>query len=102
MTEQEKDRIQSAIDHIKTAVDVDEWAAEIAVDAMEKQIPKKPMISIDAYNDNLRHLYCPNCGSWIGMWNKRLRGIDMYNKANKNICGKCGQAIDCSIERLEE
>lgn len=43
MTKQEKDRIESAIRHIKTAVDVDEWAMDIAVEAMEKQIPKKPI-----------------------------------------------------------
>ena len=36
------DRIQNAIRHIQTAVDVDDWAREIAVDAMEKQIPMKP------------------------------------------------------------
>lgn len=98
----ETDRIQNAIRHIQTAVDVDPWAVEIAVEAMERRIPEKPMISIDTYNNNLRHLYCPTCGLWIGMWNKRLRGIHMHNNTNRNICKKCGRAIDCSIERLEE
>ena len=37
----ETDRIQNAIRHIQTAVDVDPWAVEIAVEAMEKQVPKK-------------------------------------------------------------
>lgn len=41
MIKQEKDRIQCAIRHIQTATDVDPWAVEIAVDAMEKQIPRK-------------------------------------------------------------
>ena len=41
MTAQEKDRIECAIRHIKTAVDIDPWAVEIAVEAMRKQIPKK-------------------------------------------------------------
>ena len=31
----DKDRIQSAIDHIKTAVDLDPWAVELAVAALE-------------------------------------------------------------------
>lgn len=58
MTKQEKDRIQNAIRHIKTAVDVDEWAVEIAVKAMEKQISKKPQ------EGNVHIVYlCPNCGS---------------------------------------
>ena len=52
MTPQEIDRIQCAIRHIQTAVDVDDWAKEIAVDAMQKQIPKK-IISNDDYT------YCP-------------------------------------------
>ena len=38
MTAQEKDRIECAIRHIQTAVDVDPWAKEIAVDAMEKNL----------------------------------------------------------------
>lgn len=58
MTSQEKDRIQTAIRHIQTAVDVDDWAKEIAVDAMQKQIPKKPS------EGNVHIVYlCPNCGS---------------------------------------
>jgi len=38
MTAQDIDRIQSAIDHIKTSLDVDPWAAEIAVEAMQEKI----------------------------------------------------------------
>ena len=38
MTAQEKDRIESAIRHIQTAVDVDPWAIEIAVKAMKTQL----------------------------------------------------------------
>lgn len=92
-------RIRSAIDHIKTAVDVDEWAMEIAVDAMMSKVPLKPTVSVDVYNENLCHLYCPACGAWIGMWNKRLKAIDMHNNSNKNICAICGQAIRTDIER---
>ena len=43
MTPQEIDRIERAIRHIQTAADVDPWAAEIAVEAMRKQISQKPM-----------------------------------------------------------
>ena len=42
MKSKEIDRIQNAIRHIKTSVDIDSWAMEIAVEAMEKQVPKKP------------------------------------------------------------
>lgn len=38
MTPQEIDRIENAIRHIESSLDVDPWAAEIAVEAMRKQI----------------------------------------------------------------
>ena len=38
MTAQEKDRIECAIRHIKSAADVDPWAVEISVEAMERQL----------------------------------------------------------------
>lgn len=98
----EIDRIQNAIRHIKTSVDIDPWAMEIAVEAMEKQIQKKPMISINVYNENICHLYCPTCGTWIGVMNKRLKGINMHNNENGNICAKCGQVIDTDFERWED
>ena len=44
MTPQEKDRIQNAINHIKTSVDVDPWAMEIAVEAMQRQILEETRI----------------------------------------------------------
>lgn len=67
----ETDHIQNAIRHIQTAVDIDPWAAEIAVEAMQKQIPKK---KINAGGWNV----CPTCGHWP---------IQSY-------CNGCGQRID--------
>lgn len=83
MTPQEIDRIQCAIRHIQTAVDVDEWAKEIAVDAMQKQIPMKP-----EYKEEDRFIknffawygYCPQCRCEINT------GV-MH-------CTQCGQALD--------
>ena len=77
MATQEKDRIECAIRHIKTAVDVDPWAVEIAVLAMEKQIPA-PIIIENGF------VKCTKCGKYI-----RFPLIDKY----KN-CPECGQAID--------
>lgn len=80
MTKQEKDRIQNAIRHIKTAVDVDEWAVEIAVKAMEKQIPKK--VRIEHHPKYGRATFCPNCNRMdVECW---------------SYCPDCGQAIDWS------
>lgn len=36
-----KDRIENAIRHIQTAVDVDPWAVEIAVEAMQEKISRE-------------------------------------------------------------
>lgn len=83
MTPQEIDRIQCAIRHIQTAVDVDPWAMEIAVDAMQKQIPKKPEYKEeDRFVENcfVWYAYCPQCGCEINTG-------DMH-------CTRCGQAID--------
>ena len=99
---------QEAIETLKLMQGQVEWdypmdyavAVDMAVDALQKQIPKKPVISIDVYVNSLRRLYCPSCGSWIGRWDNRLKTIDMHNSTNKHICAQCGQAIDCSIERL--
>lgn len=97
ITISDSDRIECAIRHIQTAVDVDPWAAEIAVEAMEKQIPKKAMESIDAYNKNLYKLYCPTCGALVANGNSR---VGFMNKVSKGYdrCAACGQAIDWEDE----
>ena len=89
----EIDRIQNAIRHIESSLDVDPWACEIAVDAMEKQIPKKPMKRIDPYNNSLYKLYCPTCGKYIANGNSRLGTLNEFTMSSDR-CGFCGQAID--------
>ena len=80
MTPKEKDRIESAIRHIQTAVDVDPWAVEIAVNAMQKQIPKK--VRIEHHPKYGRATFCPNCNRMdVECW---------------SYCPDCGQAIDWS------
>lgn len=79
MTKQEIDRIESAIRHIQTATDVDPWAAGIAVEAMQKQIPMQVRITTSTKR-------CGNCG-------RQLSGIGNIHP-ERNYCVKCGQAID--------
>ena len=38
MINNKADRIQNAINHIKSSVDIDPWAMELAVEAMEKEL----------------------------------------------------------------
>ena len=77
---------QEAIETIKVAISEVEWnypmeyavAFEKAIEALEKQIPKK------IYRDNDNGVYekefCPSC-------NKRLFSDEKY-------CSRCGQALD--------
>ena len=98
MSEEDKIRIQRAIHYITWSVYADEWVKDIAIDAMKKQIPKKPIEKPEKYSKNFWHLYCPSCENWIGIWNSRVKHRDMYNNSNSHICPYCGQAIDWSEE----
>lgn len=79
----EIERIQNAIRHIESSLDVDDWAMEIAVEAMEKQIPKRPKYKAEdrfVKNHFTEYSYCPVC-------EKEVVEGDMF-------CVMCGQAID--------
>ena len=60
-------------------------AISMAIDALEKQIPKKPLHMHKNY-------YCPICkeDGWM-LWDDAIPN-DM-----DNYCGKCGQAIDWEV-----
>ena len=86
------DRIQNAIRHIKTAVDVDPWAVEIAVEAMEKQIPKKPK-RVGYF------LVCPICYGRNGLFDDNyVVTKQIGHDENISHCLVCGQAIDWESE----
>ena len=97
MTAKDKDRIECAIRHIQTAVDVDPWAVEIAVEAMEKQIPKragytKLMYKCNGEDIEINHPECPYCRTQgYSLWDAAIPVGDKY-------CKRCGQAIDWEEE----
>ena len=78
----EADRIQNAIRHIQTSVDIDPWAVEIAVEAMERQIPRK------AIGEHYAHMRCPSCKHRIPS------GMGSSSRRRDNWCNYCGQKID--------
>jgi hypothetical protein len=99
MTAQEIDHLQKAIRHIKNSVDIDSWAMEIAVDAMEKRIPMKP-IRIDKnkeFDGNWKKV-CPWCGRILI---ERITTSEKSYPRLYNYTGYCwcGQAIDWEDER---
>lgn len=97
MTQQEIDRIECAIRHIESSLDVDPWAVEIAVKAMKKQIPVKP-IRIDKnkeFDGNWIKI-CPLCKSVL------IERITTDEKSYPRLYNytphcKCGQAIDWEV-----
>ena len=90
MTAQEIDRIQNAIRHIESSLDVDPWAMEIAVEAMKKQIPQKPK-KIDHWR------LCPNCYEKYGFSYDYLVGMKQREHEDTSYCLGCGQAIDWRV-----
>jgi len=69
--------IQSLIDHIKTAIDVDEWVKEMVENLLKEQEPALPTWSQGK-------AYCGNCG-------KRLP----RKRADRetNYCSCCGRGV---------
>ena len=72
--------IQSLIDHIKTAVDVDPWAKEMAEELLEKQ-EMKTVTDIQLSKDGFIFGGCPKCKALI------------THSDHRNYCGYCGQGV---------
>ena len=81
----------SALDILKHPQSGDESdikeAIECAVEALEKQIPKKPDLEGDGYDDNGELIY----DTWICPCCEEHYEVD-YEEYE--FCPKCGQAID--------
>lgn len=82
--------LEQAIDHYHYGVSHDIFSepvttyAQLSIDALEKQIPKK--VICDGYFYGYTH-HCPVCNAQVS---KRAYGVsDTY-------CSNCGQALDWS------
>jgi hypothetical protein len=78
--------VQSLIDHIKTAIDVDPWAQEMAEDLLKEQEAVEPIYIENPYT-HLPVSYCSKCREPI---NKYITG-NPYRKTE--YCHYCGQAV---------
>ena len=78
-----------AIETIKIAIADAEWnypldyaaAFDVAIEALEKQIPKKPLNPYGRYYGKAKGGNCPICGAGT-------------NSVTYTYCRKCGQALD--------
>ena len=90
--------IQEAIGIMKIALAEVEWeypmdyaaAFETAIEALEKQIPKKP---IEKWTGDEWVIKCPVCGKYVF-------DVSEYEWA-RQFCGGCGQAIDWECDTDE-
>ena len=82
-----------------------EEATDIAIEALEKQIPKKPKVrgygihdeEYDDYHEETRY-YCPTCVARTGILDGETEipcGIGK-KRGRDSHCNRCGQAIDWS------
>ena len=80
--------VQSLIDHIKTAVDVDPWAKEMAEKLLKEQEPVAPVMVPHsrgiAYN-------CGSCGTEIAVIRDTVSAD--WQKNSVRYCHKCGRAV---------
>ena len=78
--------VQSLIDHIKTAVDVDPWAKEMAEELLKEQ-EAKPIAYTDNPYTGLPVAKCPNCGKFARQFHMAHPGEETH------FCPWCGQAV---------
>ena len=60
--------------------------AELAIEALEKQIAKKPRIN--RVSDDTEYMKCPQC---------KLATV-LYSDMKPDYCPKCGQKLDWNVE----
>ena len=60
-------------------------ALDMAIEALEKQIPKKVILGYDEHDS----ICCPNCKG-------ELMSMDWYDHWKCNYCEVCGQTLDWS------
>lgn len=89
------DKNKEAIDNLKVILseiteceesicyitDIDAEPLRLSIEALEKQIPKKPIVSDD--------IACPNCSATL---------IYCLHTSEIDYCDKCGQRLDWSEE----
>ena len=64
--------------------DIDAEPLRLAIKALEKQTPKKPIYDVE----NIKYPQCPNCGC-ILLYDSHLYKVD--------YCDECGQCLDWEV-----
>lgn len=77
--------IQSLIDHIKTATDVDPWAKEMAEELLKEQEAVKPVLD----EQTGRIWLCGKCGTYVGFEDNDPHDPNEFDK----YCRECGRPV---------
>ena len=67
-------------------------AIDMAIEALEKQMPKKPNYVPDDDTCVYYHWECPECGNYYG--NSIKKGIRALYGNRAAYCSRCGQCLD--------
>ena len=92
MTSEEAIKIIEMVDICANAA---ETARDMAIDALKKQIPQKP-VGVKRTGNKFHTAKCPRCGSMF----PDIGGVyEYYDECEQPwYCGECGQAIDWECE----
>lgn len=72
--------VQSLIDHIKTATDVDPWAQEMAEELLTMH--EAEPVNVRGHLQAVKYGDCPNCGEGLN------------SEVYPHWCGFCGKAVN--------
>lgn len=83
---------------VLSITDSERESVNMAIEALEKQIPQKPVIKDDAYenytSEPIQAYVCPSCGEvLIAIKTKELLKLNLFFVKPK-FCQECGQAIE--------
>ena len=95
---------KEAIQILDRILDPDPWedyglsdkareALQVAVEALERQVPKKATEKYDRYTGN-DAMFCPMCLTYLGYRDKRTHIVKPLMMKDGDFCGRCGQKID--------
>ena len=78
-------------------------AGEMAIKALEKQIPKKPILTDHDHDEHFsKTVECANCNKVIGAWlygRSWCEGSKKYFIKSHKYCNECGIKLDWSEEQ---
>lgn len=98
MKQEEAIKSMRNLNMVLSITDSERESVNMAVAALEKQIPQKPVIKDDVYenytSEPIQAYVCPSCGEvLIAIKTKELLKLNLFFVKPK-FCQECGQAIE--------